>query len=132
MLGVLHASQLSITSGWFCVIAAAAATAAVVLVPWRWDAWRRRRLGRSVTVLVAVTAIVFACAAEVNRLGSFYPTLGTLIGTSPDPAGGSDLEAGPDGDRLAATRAVRVARSRNGHGTTVHLTVTGRSSQTHP
>ena len=125
---VLHASQLSITSGWFCLLAAVAAMLTVCLVPWRWDAWRRRRLGRCITVLVAVCVVVLACATEVNRLGSFYPTLGTLIGTSSDPAGGSDLEAGPDGDRLAATRAVRVARSRSGHGTTVHLTVTGQSS----
>ena len=94
---VLHASQLSITSGWFCLLVAVAALLTVCLVPWRWDAWRRRRLGRSVTVLVAVGVLVLACAAEVNRLGSFYPTLGTLIGTSSDPAGGSDLKLGRTG-----------------------------------
>ena len=125
---VPHASQLSINSGWLCLTVGLLAVLAVTTVPWRWESWRHRRLGRTVTVLVAVSAVVLACSAEINRLGSFYPTLGTLIGTSSDPAGGSDLEAGADGDQLAAARAFRVARSRGGHGTTEHLRLSGRVS----
>ncbi|HEY2223124.1 MAG TPA: alpha/beta hydrolase-fold protein [Actinomycetospora sp.] len=123
-----HASELEITGGWSCLALAVLAVLAVAWVPWWWDAWSQRRLGRTVTVLVAVMAVVVACAAEVNRLGSFYPTLGALIGTSSDPSGGTDVEAGQDGDRLAATRPIRVSRSRGGHGTTEHLTLTGRAS----
>ena len=107
---------------------ASLAIGAVALVPWRWETWRRRRLGRTLSVLVALTAVLVASAGEVNRLGSFFPTLGALIGTSSDPAGGTDVEAGPDGDRLDATRAVRVSRSRAGHGTSEHLRLAGARS----
>lgn len=125
---MLHASQVSLVSGWLCLGLGLLAVLGVVLVPWCWDRWPRRRLGRTVTVLVAVSAVLLASAAEVNRIGSFFPTLGALIGTSSDPAGGTDVEAGPQGDRLAATRAVRVTRSRGGHGTTEHVRLSGPAS----
>lgn len=125
---VPHASQIPITSGWLCAALALLAAPAAAVVPWRWDAWRRRRAGRTLSVLVALTAVLVAGSAEVNRLGSFFPTLGALIGTSSDSAGGTDVDAGTDGDRLDATRAVRVSRSRAGHGTTEHLRLSGLRS----
>jgi enterochelin esterase-like enzyme len=126
---VPHASQVPITGPWLCAALAGLAVVAVVLVPWRWDAWRRRRLGRSVTVLIAVGAVVLACAGWVNRLGSFFPTLGAVIGTSSDPADGTDVEAGDEGQRLASVRGIRVSRARDGHGTTAHLVLTGAHSR---
>jgi hypothetical protein len=54
--------------------------AAVVLVPWRWDAWRRRRRGRSATVLLAVAAVVLERAGTRNS-GDLF----TAMPTSPAP-----------------------------------------------
>lgn len=119
---------MSITGGWICVALGVVALVAVVVVPWRWDTWRHRRLARSLSVLAAVVLVILAVGTGVNRLGSFYPTLGALLGTSTDPAAGADVDAGAGGDRLGATRGVRVARARDGHGTTEHLKLAGARS----
>lgn len=121
-----HASQVPITGRAVVAACWVAALVAVVLVPLRWDHWGRRRWARTVTVVLAVALVLAACAVTVNRLGSFYPTLGALIGTSSDPAQGADAEG--RGDDVSATRGVRVARSRDGRGTTVHVVVDGRAS----
>lgn len=127
----MHASEIALTGGWLVFGAAVVAVLAVVLVPWRWDRWRRRRTGRSASTLGAVCAVVLACALAVNSLGSFYPTLGTVIGTSADPSEGTQVEAGPDGQFLPSAGPVSAARAATGRGTTVHLTVDGPHSGLH-
>jgi enterochelin esterase-like enzyme len=126
---VPHASQVPVDGIAVVVGLGVAALVAVGVVPWRWDRWHRRRVGRTVSTVMAVVLVVVACGATVNRLGSFYPTLGSLIGTSSNPADGTVVEAGTGGARLAGTRGVRVARARDGHGTTVHLTLSGPRSR---
>jgi dienelactone hydrolase len=110
------------------VVIGAAILAVVLagLVPWGWDRWRRRIVGRVATTLVAVVAVVGACGLGVNAAGSFYPTLGSLIGSSPNPAEGTIAEAGPDGRDLDRTLAAAAARAAGRHGTMVHLTLHGR------
>lgn len=69
-----HASTVRLDSVSAVVVTAVLAVLLVALVPWRWDAWRRRRTGRSVTVLLAVAAAGLGCGVTVNRLDGFYPT----------------------------------------------------------
>lgn len=123
-----HASTVRLDSVSAVVVTAALAVLLVALVPWRWDAWRRRRTGRSVTVLLAVAAVGLGCGVTVNRLGGFYPTLGSLIGSSPNPGEGTVTDIGPDGTGLGAALPVLAARSADGHGSTVHLTLHGDRS----
>lgn len=125
----LHASAVRLDTLWVVSIAAVGAVLAVVVVPWRWDAWRRKRLGRSVTVLAAVVAVVLGCGLAVNRMGEFYPTLGSLLGSSPNPAEGTVAEGGRDGGDLDRALDVVTARAVHGRGTLVHVTVTGRRTR---
>lgn len=125
----VHASTIRLDGLWLVTVACLVALVLVVLVPWQWDAWRHRRLGRSATVLVAVLAVVGGAGLIVNRLGVFYPTLGSLLGSSPNPAEGTQAEAGADGNRLDATMGVVAQRSADGKGTLIHLTVTGARSR---
>ncbi|KAA9157475.1 esterase [Amycolatopsis acidicola] len=122
----MHASQIRIDTVTVVAVGAVLALLSVVLVPWRWDAWKHRRTGRSLSTLVAVVAVVTACGLAVNSAGSFYPTLGSLLGTSPNPGEGTVADAGPDGRDLARTLATVGARAAAGHGSMLHLTVTGR------
>lgn len=122
----MHASTIRLDTTLFVVTAAVIALLLVALVPWRWDRWSHRALGRVSSTLLAVIAVVAACGLAVNSAGSFYPTLGSLLGTSPNPAEGTVADAGPNGTDFA--RALKVAgdRATDGHGSMVHLTVTGR------
>src|SRR5689334_12357395 len=121
----VHASAVRLDNLWVVLTVAVLAVAAVVLVPWRWDAWRRKRLGRSATVLLAVIAVVLGCGLAVNRMGEFYPTLGSLLGSSPNPAEGTEA----DGDDMNRALAVVAARGKDGRGTLVHFTVDGRRTK---
>jgi enterochelin esterase-like enzyme len=121
----VHASAVRLDSLWVLSIAAVVAVGTVVLVPWRWDAWRRRRLGRSATVLLAVVAVVLGCGLVVNRMGEFYPTLGSLLGSSPNPAEGTEA----DGADMDHAMDVVAARGAHGEGTLVHVTVNGRRTR---
>ena len=49
-----------------------------------------------------LNAIPAAAAAGANLLGGFFPTVGSLIGSSPDPGEGSVADIGPDGAGLDA------------------------------
>ncbi|HVV12580.1 alpha/beta hydrolase [Amycolatopsis sp.] len=122
----MHASEIRIDTLPVVLGAAVLALVFVVLVPWRWDAWKRRVTGRVITTVVAVVAVVAACGLAVNSAGSFYPTLGSLIGTSPNPGEGTVADAGPDGRDLPRTLATVGERAAAGQGSMLHLTVTGR------
>ena len=100
----------------------------VVAVPWFWDRWRRKRLWRSVNVLLAVWLVVLSTAMAGNQIGGFFPTLGALFGTGAY-AGGADAEAADNGEDLAKLRDVGITHGKQGHGTIVHMKVTGRRTQ---
>jgi enterochelin esterase-like enzyme len=127
-VSVLHASAIRLDSGIGVAALGLLAVALVALVPYRWDAWRHRRLGRALTTLLAVVTVVAACTAEVNLLGGFYPTLGSLIGSSGNPGEGTIADIGDDGIRLAAVLPAVAERSAAGHGSTLHLVLHGARS----
>ncbi|MDN5917964.1 MAG: hypothetical protein L0I76_23190, partial [Pseudonocardia sp.] len=120
-----HASAIRLDDGAVVAVLAVLALVAVVLVALCWDRRRHRARGRIATALVAVLAVTTACAATANLLGDFYPTLGALLGSSPNPGEGTVADIGPDGAGLAAARPVLAARSAQGHGSTVHLVLQG-------
>ncbi|AIJ23933.1 alpha/beta hydrolase-fold protein [Amycolatopsis methanolica] len=122
----MHASTIRIDTLPFVLVVAVVALGCAAAVPWAWDRWRRRVAGRVATTVVAVVAVVLACGSAVNAAGSFYPTLGSLLGTSPDPAEGTVAEAGPDGRDLGRALGTASARAGNALGSLVHLTVTGK------
>ncbi|WP_026316006.1 alpha/beta hydrolase [Actinokineospora enzanensis] len=122
----MHASTIRIDTTGVVLGAAIVAVVAVAMVPWRWDRWRRLVLGRVLTTVLAVAMVVAACGLGVNAAGSFYPTLGSLIGTSPNPGEGTVADAGPDGRDLGRALSTVTDRAASGHGSMLHLTVTGR------
>ncbi|TNC26888.1 alpha/beta hydrolase [Amycolatopsis alkalitolerans] len=121
----MHASTIRIDTLPAVVAGAVLALLCVAAVPWAWDRWRRKVPGRMATTVLAVVAVVAACGLAVNAAGSFYPTLGSLLGTSPNPEEGTVADAGPDGRDLGRTLATAAQRSANGQGSLLHLTVTG-------
>ncbi|GAB2963829.1 esterase [Amycolatopsis acidiphila] len=121
----VHASAIRIDTVPVVLTATVIAVVFVVAVPWAWDRWRRRIPGRVGTTLLAVIAVVTACGLAVNASGSFYPTLGSLLGTSPNPEEGTVADAGPDGRDLGQTLATVGDRAASGHGSLLHVTVTG-------
>ncbi|MTD57952.1 alpha/beta hydrolase [Amycolatopsis pithecellobii] len=121
----MHASAIRIDNLPVVLGATVVAFACVVVVPLAWDRWRRRALGRTATTVLAVLSVVAACGLAVNAAGSFYPTLGSLLGTSPNPEEGTVADAGPDGRDLGRTLATVGERAAGGHGSLLHLTVTG-------
>jgi S-formylglutathione hydrolase FrmB len=127
----VHASAIRLTTWWLVAVLVVLAVGLLILVPWRWDAWQRRRTGRAVSTVAAVLAVVLACGSLVNMWGSFFPTLGTVIGSSASPSEGAQIEAGPDGQFLPSTGVLSAARAVTGRGTTVHLTVGGEQSRVH-
>ncbi|MFC5992869.1 hypothetical protein ACFQE5_01440 [Pseudonocardia hispaniensis] len=80
-------AQVRLDSDWFVLGTATSAVLLSALVPARWRRWHHRRAGRTMSVVAAVTSVVLASGAAVNGIGSFYPTLGALAGTSTLPAG---------------------------------------------
>lgn len=121
----MHASAIRIDTPAITITAAVVSLLLVALVPWRWDRWRHRVTGRVITTVVAVVAVVASCGLGVNLAGSFYPTLGSLLGTSPNPEEGTVADAGPGGRDLGQTLPVVESRANAGHGSMLHLTVTG-------
>jgi enterochelin esterase-like enzyme len=127
-VSVLHASAIRLDSGLVVGVVAVLALLLVALVPFRWDAWRHRRTGRTLTSLPAVVAVMVACAAGANLLGGFYPTLGSLAGTSPNPGEGTVADIGDDGSGLAAALPLVRERAATGHGSALHLVLHGAGS----
>jgi enterochelin esterase-like enzyme len=122
----MHASAIRIDATAVVVAAAVVALLLVVLVPWGWDRWRHRTLGRVGTTVIAVVAVVLASGLAVNAAGSFYPTLGSLVGKSPNPQDGTVADAGPNGADLDQALQVASARAAAGQGAMLHLTITGQ------
>lgn len=122
----MHASAIRIDTMPAVLIAALVSLVCVAFVPWAWDRWRWRVIGRVATTVLAVVTVVGAFGLGVNAAGSFFPTLGSLLGTSPNPEEGTVADAGPDGRDLGRTLATATERAASGHGSLLHLTVTGR------
>lgn len=104
---------------------AAFALLATLVVPLRWDAWRIPPLGRSLSILAAVFGIFLSSGLLLNRAGDFYPTLGSLIGSSANPGAGTVAEAGVNGAGFDGVLKVAADRSATGKGSLIHLTVQG-------
>lgn len=102
---------------------------AIVAVPWFWDRWKRKKLWRSTTILLAVMLLVLSTGMAGNMIGGFFPTVGALTGTSDYTAQGTDAEAGQNGEDLAKLRDTGVAHAKDGKGTVVHMKVTGRRTK---
>lgn len=129
MISAVHASAIRLDTLPAVLTGAAVALVCVAAVPWVWDRWRRPVPGRVGTTVVAVLAVVAACGLAVNAAGSFYPTLGSLLGTSPNPEEGTVADAGPDGRDLGRTLPAVTSRGDAGRGSLLHLTVTGRRTR---
>ncbi|HVW41176.1 MAG TPA: alpha/beta hydrolase-fold protein [Amycolatopsis sp.] len=119
----MHASTIRIDTTAVVLGAAIVAMGLVVLVPWGWNRWRLH--WRILTTVVAVVAVVCASGLAVNAAGSFYPTLGSLLGTSPNPEEGTVADAGPDGADLGRVLPAVSQRGTEGQGSMLHVTVTG-------
>jgi hypothetical protein len=78
----LDTSAVRLVSPWFVGGAAVLAAAACVAVVAGWRRRRHPRAGRTACVLTATVLVVLALASAANASGSFYPTLGALLGTS--------------------------------------------------
>ncbi|MFP5020050.1 alpha/beta hydrolase [Pseudonocardia phyllosphaerae] len=121
---MIHASQLRLDVAAAVVVPAVVAVLAVAAVGWCWD----RRWTRPVTGVVAVLSVLAACFTGANLLGGFFPTVGSLVGSSPNPGEGSVADIGPDGAGLAGTLPLVAQRSAQGLGSTLHLTIDGPRS----
>ncbi|MFI5605628.1 alpha/beta hydrolase [Amycolatopsis sp. NPDC051903] len=123
----MHLSSIRLDSPVEVAVLGGLAVLAVVVVPWFWDRWRKRKqLGRSATVLTAVVLVVVSVALVGNLIGGFFPTLGSLLGTGVYAAESVDAEAGDNGADLDKLRDLGVVHARDGKGTVLHAKVTGR------
>ncbi|WP_224389741.1 esterase family protein [Pseudonocardia sp. ICBG1293] len=123
---MIHASELRLDVAAAPVVLAATA---LVLLVGTGGAWHRvRRTGRSLLAVASAVVVLAACGAGANLLGGFFPTVGSLIGSSPDPGEGTAADIGPDGAGLDAVMPLVAARSAHGLGTTLHMTLHGAAS----
>ncbi|WP_179957049.1 alpha/beta hydrolase [Amycolatopsis anabasis] len=122
----MHASSIRLDSTLGLVIVSILAVLAVVSVPWFWDKWRWKRTLRSASTLVAVVLVLLASGLALNMVGGFFPTLGSLLGTSANPGEGTDGEGGADGAGLGRLAEAGRQRALEGKGTTVHMRVKGQ------
>lgn len=99
---------------------------AIVAVPWFWERWRRKMIGRSSTILVAVVLIVVSTGMGGNMIGGFFPTVGALFGTGVYAAGNVDAVAGENGADLDKLRTGGTVRAKEGKGTVVLMPVKGK------
>ena len=118
---------MDLTAGPVVAAVALLAVAAVVAVPWTWDRWDRPRAARSSLVLLAVTAVLLATGAFVNRQAGFFPTLHSLVSGQ-----GAGVTVGQDGvvAALPADAAVPdlrqvAARRLPGKGAVVQVQLSG-------
>ncbi|MEJ8281881.1 alpha/beta hydrolase [Pseudonocardia spirodelae] len=123
---MIHASELRLDVGAAAVLPAVAAL--LLLVVTGGTRHRLRRAGRTLLAVSSTVAVLLACGATANLLGGFFPTVGSLIGSSPDPGEGSVADVGPDGAGLQAALPLVAARSAQGLGSTLHLTLHGPAS----
>ncbi|KFZ83174.1 esterase [Amycolatopsis sp. MJM2582] len=99
---------------------------AIIAVPFLWERWRRKVLGRSGTILVAVVLVVVSTGMGGNMIGGFFPTVGALFGTGVYSGESVDAVAGQNGSDLDKLRDAGAMRAKEGKGSVVHMTVTGK------
>ncbi|WP_414936216.1 alpha/beta hydrolase [Amycolatopsis sp. cmx-11-51] len=99
---------------------------AIIAVPFLWERWRRKVLGRSTTILVAVVLIVVSTGMGGNMIGGFFPTAGALFGTGVYSGESVDAVASQNGSDLDKLRDAGAMRAKEGKGSVVHMTVTGK------
>ncbi|MFD9891031.1 alpha/beta hydrolase [Amycolatopsis sp. NPDC059027] len=122
----MHLSSIRLDSPVNLIVVIVLTVLAIIAVPWFWDRWRRKRLGRSATILLAVVLVVLSTAMGGNMIGGFFPTVGALTGTGVYSAQGTNAEAAHNGEDLEKLRDTGATRAREGKGTVVHMKVTGR------
>jgi hypothetical protein len=125
----MHLSSIRLDSPVNMIVVVVLTLLAIIAVPWFWDRWKRKRLWRSVTILVAVVLVVLSAGMGGNMIGGFFPTVGSLLGTGVYSAQGTDAEAAQNGEDLEKLRDTGVAHAREGKGTVVHMKVTGRRTK---
>ncbi|MDT7802604.1 MAG: hypothetical protein QOI78_6073 [Actinomycetota bacterium] len=125
----MHLSSIRLDSPVNMIIVVVLTLLAIIAVPWFWDRWKRKRLWRSATILLAVVLTVVSTGMAGNMIGGFFPTVGSLLGTGVYSAQGTDAEASQNGEDLDKLRDTAVAHAREGKGTVVHMKVTGRRTQ---
>ncbi|WP_020663274.1 alpha/beta hydrolase [Amycolatopsis benzoatilytica] len=123
----MHLSALRLDSPIELAVIGVLALLAVIAVPWYWDKWRKRKnLGRTANVVVALGLVIVTLGLTGNMIGGFFPTVGALLGTGEFAAEGIDAEGGDNGVDLSRASDLGVAHARVGKGTVAHVTVTGR------
>ncbi|WIY04084.1 alpha/beta hydrolase-fold protein [Amycolatopsis mongoliensis] len=125
----MHLSSIRLDSPVNMIVVVVLTLLAIIAVPWFWDRWKRKRLWRSATTLLAVVLVVLSTAMAGNMIGGFFPTVGSLLGTGVYAAPGTDAEAAQNGEDLDKLRDTGVAHAREGKGTVVHMKVTGRRTK---
>jgi enterochelin esterase-like enzyme len=125
----MHLSSIRLDSPVNMIVVVVLTLLAIVAVPWFWDRWKRKRLWRSATILLAVVFLVVSTGMAGNMIGGFFPTVGSLLGTGVYSAQGTDAEAAQNGEDLEKLRDTAVAHAREGKGTVVHMKVTGRRTK---
>ena len=124
----MHFSSIRLDSPVTMIVAIVLTVLAVVSVPWFWDRWKRKRVGRSATTLAAVLLVVLTTGLAGNMIGGFFPTLGALLGTGAFAAEGT-AEASQNGENLEDLRDAAITHAKEGKGTVVHMKVTGRRTK---
>ncbi|WP_033290946.1 alpha/beta hydrolase [Amycolatopsis jejuensis] len=123
----MHLSEIRLDSPILLTVIGVLTLAAVIAVPWFWERWRKRKqLGRSASVLVALGLVVLTVAMGGNMIGGFFPTLGSLLGTGGYIADGVDVDGGDNGVDLGRARDLGVQHAKAGKGTVAHVKITGR------
>ncbi|MDQ7805893.1 alpha/beta hydrolase-fold protein [Amycolatopsis sp. A133] len=125
----MHLSSIRLDSPVNMIVVVVLTLLAIIAVPWFWDRWKRKRLWRSATILLAVVLLVLSTGMAGNMIGGFFPTVGSLLGTGVYSAQGTDAEAAQNGEDLEKLRDTGVAHAREGKGTVVHMKVTGRRTK---
>lgn len=125
----MHLSSIRLDSPITMSIVVAVMLLAIVAIPLFWERWKRKLLGRTVTILCAVVAIVVTTGLAGNMIGGFFPTLGSLLGTGVYAADSIDAESTQNGQNLEVVRDVGTAHAKDGKGTVVHMKVMGRRTR---
>ncbi|MEV7093265.1 alpha/beta hydrolase-fold protein [Amycolatopsis sp. NPDC051045] len=125
----MHLSSIRLDSPVNMIVVVVLTLLAIIAVPWCWDRWKRKRLWRSATILLAVVLLVLSTGMAGNMIGGFFPTVGSLLGTGVYSAQGTDAEAAQNGEDLEKLRDTGVAHAREGKGTVVHMKVAGRRTK---
>ncbi|RSN20832.1 esterase [Streptomyces sp. WAC 05977] len=122
----LGLSAIRLDSTLNLVIVVVLALLAIIAVPFFWERWRRKLFGRSATILLAVVLIVVSTGMGGNMIGGFFPTVGALFGTGVYSGQGVDAVGGQNGADLDKLGAGGAMRAKEGKGSVVYLTVTGK------